>query len=191
MIASLVGKVQEAFDGQIVLEVGDIGYAIHVPRTISSSAKIGTKLTLYTSMVVREESISLYGFTSGRDKTLFEHLLSVSGVGPKLAVGIMSDLSVEQISHAVQMEDDGAFRSVSGIGSKTAKLIILSLAGKLPANNPAVAIGSTGNTLTALTSLGWSEREAKEALASLSSEELSDSERLKKALRQLNRTNRQ
>jgi Holliday junction DNA helicase RuvA len=121
-------------------------------------------------MVVREDSLTLFGFGTRDELDVFDLLIGVTGVGPKSALGVLSALSPEQVAEAVQRDDDAVFRKVSGIGPKTAKLITVSLAGKLVAPTTrarpvaVVAGGAAESVLAALTGLGWSERVAAEAV---------------------------
>jgi Holliday junction DNA helicase RuvA len=180
VIASLTGTVLELKVGQITLVVNGVGYLIHTTPATSAGVAIGDSLTLRTALVVREDSLSLYGFLEQREQEIFELLLSVSGVGPKSALAVMSQMSVSEIASAVASDDDGAFKAVTGIGNKTAKLIALSLAGKFAGG--AEPKPSSGNTLAALIALGWSEKQARAALAAIGESGLSDSQLLKRAL---------
>ena len=137
---------------------------------------------MHTNLIVREDALSLYGFESREELTVFTQLISVTGVGPKSALGVLSSLTVPQIAQAVADDDDAPFRRVSGIGPKTAKLIVVQLAGKLavvPAAAPA-AVAAHGQVplqvTQALVGLGWTERTAAEAVASVA-EGASESDR--------------
>lgn len=168
MISSLRGTVLSTAADSVVIEVGGVGFAVAVPGDVAHTARLGHELRLNTALIVREDALSLYGFVDPGELEVFGHLLSVTGVGPKSALGVLSHLSVDQIAAAVAADDDAPFRRVSGIGPKTAKLIVLQLAGKLqaPVTAPAAAgipdeIGS--QLVAALIGLGWSERVAAEA----------------------------
>lgn len=157
MIASLRGTVQTRTTGSVVLDVQGVGYLVSVPRLISSSVEPGQDLFLLTTQIVREDSSQLFGFESTEQQGLFDLLRSVSGVGPKTALMILSTLSPAEISLAVTSDDSKPFEAVSGVGVKTAKLINVTLAGKLKSTS------KTGNSqdtdlLSALQSLGWNER---------------------------------
>jgi holliday junction DNA helicase RuvA len=172
MISSLHGRVAHVESDAVVVEVGGVGLSVAVPADLARTAHVGDDLRLHTSLIVREDALSLYGFTSREELTVFGTLLGVSGVGPKSALGVLSALSVAQIADAVAAEDDAPFRRVSGIGPKTAKLIVVQLAGKLavattPGAPSTPAGGSapvTGQVTQALMGLGWPERVAAEAL---------------------------
>lgn len=170
MISSVRGLVLSAVGSTVVIEVGGVGLAVQVTPAIALSVRVDTETRLMTTLIVREDSLTLYGFPSAEELTVFELLVGVTGVGPKSALGVLSVLTPNQIAHAVAGEDDGAFRKVSGIGPKTAKLIVLSLAGKLAvaaASTPSRQVGATSvaaSVQAALIGLGWSERIAVEAV---------------------------
>lgn len=170
MISSLHGVVLHTTPDQVVLDVGGVGFAIAVPGDVAHTATVGEKLHLHTSLIVREDSLSLFGFADREELEIFGLLISVTGVGPKSALGVLSHLTVDQIADAVSAEDDAPFRRVSGIGPKTAKLIVLQLAGKVHARPSAPGAASAPTDVAtqvtaALVGLGWSERVALEAAA--------------------------
>ncbi|WP_314647530.1 Holliday junction branch migration protein RuvA [uncultured Microbacterium sp.] len=170
MISSLHGVVLHATADQVVLEVGGVGFSVAVPSDVAHTATIGSQLRLHTNLVVREDALSLYGFAERDELEIFGLLISVTGVGPKSALGVLSHLTVDQIAEAVTAEDDAPFRRVSGIGPKTAKLIVVQLAGKVHATAPAATTPTAAATVVdqvaaALVGLGWSEKVAAEAAA--------------------------
>ncbi|WP_454113185.1 Holliday junction branch migration protein RuvA [Microbacterium maritypicum] len=182
MISSLHGVVLHATSDQVVIDVGGVGFAVAVPADVAHTAVVGEKLLLHTSLIVREDSLSLFGFADRGELEIFGLLISVTGVGPKSALGVLSHLTADQIAEAVTAEDDAPFRRVSGIGPKTAKLIVLQLAGKVQAfaapSKPA-AVGGTDvvtQVAAALVGLGWSEKVAAEAAAQTAAE-ATDAER--------------
>ncbi|WP_146794953.1 Holliday junction branch migration protein RuvA [Agrococcus baldri] len=167
MISSLDGTVLSARGQRLVVGVGGIGYAVAVTPPCSLGARIGARIALHTHLVVREDELSLYGFETEAELDAFELLIAVSGVGPKSALGVLAHLTPDELSRAVDGQDEKAFKAVSGIGPKTAKLLILQLSGKLAA--PAAAATAKGSdaradVLTALTGLGWAERTASDAI---------------------------
>ena len=170
MISSLRGRVLTAAGNSVVIEVGGVGFHVNTTPALALASRLGEEITVHTSLIVREDALTLFGFASRDELDVFELLIGVTGVGPKSALGVLSALSPEQVAAAVQGDDDAVFRKVSGIGPKTAKLITLSLAGKLVATTtrPAPATVATGgvaeSVLAALTGLGWSERVAAEAV---------------------------
>ncbi len=170
MISSLRGTVLHASADSVVIEVGGVGFSVAVPQDVARTAHRGDTLALNTHLVVREDALSLFGFAEREELELFTVLIGVTGVGPKSALGVLSTLTVEQIAVAVANEDDAPFRKVSGIGPKTAKLIVVQLAGKIAPPAPSAA-GSTAiapdvlaQVTTALTGLGWAERVAVDAV---------------------------
>lgn len=170
MISSLRGTVLSAAGSAVVIEVGGVGYAVQVTPGHALSLRTGAEATLLTSLVVREDSLSLFGFPGPDELHVFELLCGVTGVGPKSAMGVLATLDPSAIAAAVAAEDDAVFRRVSGIGPKTAKLIVLQLAGKVVVTTPpaaraaAPAAGVSSSVLAALVGLGWSERAAAQAV---------------------------
>ena len=178
MISSLRGTVLSASGGTAVVEVGGVGFALQLTPDHVLSLRVGEETFLHTSLIVREDALQLFGFADREQLEVFELLNGVSGVGPKSAIGVLSVLSPDDIAAAVAADDDAPFRKVSGIGPKTAKLIVVSLAGKLTAvRRPAPAVkasrapSSVGDSvLVALVGLGWPERVAAEAVAEVTAE---------------------
>jgi Holliday junction DNA helicase RuvA len=174
VISSLRGTVLAVSGGTAVIEVGGVGLAVQLTQDHALSLRVGERAFVLTSLIVREESLSLFGFVDKEQLEVFDLLMGVSGVGPKSAMGVLSVLSADQIATAVAADDDAVFRKVSGIGPKTAKLIVVSLAGKLvpprPARAGAGAQSAPPSTLSesvlvALVGLGWPERVAAEAVS--------------------------
>ncbi|SEB75316.1 Holliday junction branch migration protein RuvA [Microbacterium hydrocarbonoxydans] len=176
MISSLHGAVLHSTADQVVIDVGGVGFSVAVPADVAHTATVGEKLLLHTSLIVREDALSLYGFMDRSELEIFGLLISVTGVGPKSALGVLSHLTVDQIAEAVTAEDDAPFRRVSGIGPKTAKLIVLQLAGKVhPVGAPSKQAASgpvdvVDQVTAALVGLGWSEKVAAEAAAQTAAE---------------------
>lgn len=173
MISSLHGTAAHVADDSLVIVVGGVGFSIAVTAQLARTVHVGDDVHLHTNLIVREDALSLYGFEAREELTVFTQLISVTGVGPKSALGVLSSLTVPQIAQAVADDDDAPFRRVSGIGPKTAKLIVVQLAGKLqvaPAAAPA-AVSPHGQVpvqvTQALVGLGWTERTAAEAVASV------------------------
>jgi Holliday junction DNA helicase RuvA len=178
MISSVRGTVLGVAGTTAVIEVGGVGLAVHVTPQQGLALRTGAEARLHTALIVREDDLSLYGFADTEELAVFDLLRGVTGVGPKSALGVLAVMTPADISQAVAVEDDGAFRKVSGIGPKTAKLIVVSLAGKLSIVSAASArAGAAGSNATAkqsvivaLVGLGWAERTAilavDEALAS-------------------------
>jgi Holliday junction DNA helicase RuvA len=170
MISSLRGTVLSALGTTVVMEIGGIGLSVHVTPVHALSLRVGTQASIRTTLIVREDDLSLYGFAEADELSVFDLLRGVTGVGPKSAMGVLAALSPDEIVRAVSSEDDAVFRKVSGIGPKTAKLIVLSLAGKLSditllraATAPRRSSVSE-NVTVALVGLGWPERVAIQAV---------------------------
>lgn len=182
MISSIRGRVVHTDADSVVVEVGGVGLSVAVPPDVARTAHLGDELHLHTTLIVREDALSLFGFETHDELSAFSLLLGVTGVGPKSALGVLSTLSVDQIADAVAADDDAPFRRVSGIGPKTAKLIVVQLAGKLAPSRPAPVRGADaaaavpGQVTQALVGLGWSERTAAEAVASVA-DDASDADR--------------
>lgn len=178
MIASIRGEVLVVGAGWAVIEVGGVGMRAEVPaRTRGLHA--GAQVFLHTQLVVREDSMTLFGFSTPEELEVFGILLGVSGVGPRSALGVLSELSPVEVARAAAAEDEKPFRKVSGIGPKTAKLIAVQLAGKLqgfthasgPGEGAEAAGGASGGGVRAastveqgLLGLGYSEAQAKAAV---------------------------
>jgi Holliday junction DNA helicase RuvA len=177
MISSVRGAVLSAGGGLAVIEVGGVGLAVQVTPQQALALRIGDEARLHTALVVREDDLSLFGFATPEELVVFDLLRSVSGVGPKSALGVLATLTPEQVARAVADEDDAPFRKVSGIGPKTAKLIAVSLAGKLAPVAAAAAVpsGAAGSVISsavvgALVGLGWNERVAAQAVEEAAAE---------------------
>lgn len=179
MIASLRGTVQACTGATLVLEVAGIGYRLAVTPQHAASLTVGGDAFVHTAMIVRDDELVLCGFESAVALEVFDLLRSVSGVGPKSALGVLAQLTPAQVAAAVAAEDDAAFRRVSGIGPKTAKLIVIALQGRLaelgldaaavgdPPSATTAAARARDETVTALVGLGFPERRAEEAVDEL------------------------
>lgn len=178
MISSLRGTVLSASGGTAVIEVGGVGLAVQLTPDHVLSLRVGDQAFVHTSLIVREDALQLFGFADLDQLQVFELLNGVSGVGPKSAIGVLAVLSPDQVADAVAADDDAPFRKVSGIGPKTAKLIVVSLTGKLAARRaPARAVAAKGapsavpdSVIVALVGLGWPEKIAAEAVSDVVAE---------------------
>lgn len=168
MIASVRGTVLAVAGTTSIIEIGGVGLEVTLTPQHALSLRIGSEARLSTTLVVREDELTLYGFESQDARGVFDLLRSVGGVGPKSAMGVLATLNPDEVAQAVASDDDAAFRKVSGIGPKTAKLIVLSLTGKIAAVAPkaaqSVAPSISENVMVALIGLGWSERIAAQAV---------------------------
>ena len=168
MIASLRGQVQDIGSDNVVIEVGGVGLRVYVPLPMRDSLRPGESIFLHTFLVVREESLSLYGFKTKETREYFNLLLGVNGVGPRLALSVLSTLTPEAIQRAVFHEQAEVFTRVPGVGKRTAQKILLHLQGRLPEEpglEPMATMSDVDSeVLNALTTLGYSVVEAQAAL---------------------------
>ena len=173
MIASLRGLVTSITGADVVVEVNGLGYLVTVPDRSAHRMIAGEETLLHTSLVVREDHVALYGFESPEELSLFALLRSVTGVGPRMALAILGHMTPAAIHDAVISENDAAFRAVSGVGPKTAKLIVLSLQGAFDSSSPRPQStprdpsteALSASVVEALVGLGWSEKVAKDGVA--------------------------
>ncbi|MBN2690236.1 MAG: Holliday junction branch migration protein RuvA [Burkholderiaceae bacterium] len=172
MIGRLHGILLDKSPPQILLDVGGVGFEVDVPMsTLYVLPAVGQTVTLLIHTVIREDAHLLYGFATAGERATFRELLKISGIGPRIALAVLSGLSVAEIAQAVTQQDTARFTRVPGIGKKTAERLLLELKGKLGADlgggAAAGAAGSTSDVLQALVSLGYSEREAAAAVKTL------------------------
>ena len=170
MISTLSGTIRSLSQDKLVIEVGGVGLSVLINPPTSVGLTLGAQTTLYTSLVVREDSLTLFGFLSEEVRNLFELVQTVSGVGPKVALSIMGALTPEDLARAISQEDTSAIERVPGIGKKGAQRMILELKGKLSD----LSMGATykghqppwrEQLLSALVSLGFSPKESDSAIS--------------------------
>lgn len=200
MIASVRGPVRHVGLDHLVVEVGGVGLLVHTTPATASESRTGAEVTLETTLVVREESLTLYGF-AGRDaKALFEQVQTVSGVGPRLALAMLSVHAPEAVRVAIATGDLAALTKVPGIGRKSAERLVLELKDKIgaagvdPAASPVAPTAGDDAVATqvraALEGLGWSAKQAADAVRSVTSADGAPREVaavLRAALRELGR----
>ena len=171
MIDMVSGHVASMDKTSVVVMVGGIGLRVNVPKTVFDAVEgPGHPITLFTHLAVREDALSLYGFMTEEERNLFETLLRVSGVGPKLAVSILSTLSLDHLRMAVGRDEPEVLTRVPGIGKKTAEKIVFELKGKIGIGFlPGISVLSDTDSevIAALTSLGYSIVEAQSAIQSI------------------------
>ena len=171
MIATIRGEISQVEDNAIVVEVGGVGVRVFVPAPLRGQVKAGEALFLFTHLVVREDALILYGFESQADRELFNILLGVDGVGPKVALSVLSTLSLDAVQRAVFAEEPDIFSRVPGVGKKSAQKIALHLKDKLKPTDSLAKIAAMSDTdsevIAALTALGYSVVEAQAALQAL------------------------
>ena len=197
MIGMLRGKVWEIQAERLVMDVQGVGYLLSVPYGLLAKSCPGQELVVYTHVVMREDDISLYGFSSLEEKQLFLEMLSVSGIGPKAAISLLSTFGAVQIESAIISENLNLLTKVPGIGKKTAQRLILELKEKLKGHG-SLPMGGEGlssqasshlmhsEALETLLALGFGLEEARQALGrQIEGGELTTEEQVKKALRML------
>lgn len=198
MIASLAGTVSSAGLDHVVVEVGGVGLLVHTTPAAASAARTGTGVRLSTSLVVREDSLTLFGFDTAAERDLFELVQTVSGVGPRLALAMLAVHAPDPLRAAIAGNDVTALTKVPGIGKKGAERIVLELKDKVgavagPAGDVPSAAVSPGQdqdqVVEALVGLGWNVKQAGDAVAAVTAEEdgLDVAETLRAALRRLGR----
>ena len=170
MIAQLTGTVRHLTTEKVILEVGGVGYAISITPRTSSQITMGSVLTLSTTLVVREDSLTLFGFLDSHDRDVYETLQTVTGIGPKVALAITGALTPDDLARAIASEDIASIEKVPGIGRKGAQRLILELKGKLvtDVSAPKVTTHSAvrDQLLAALTGLGFTAKESDIAINS-------------------------
>jgi Holliday junction DNA helicase RuvA len=171
MIATVRGEITQIEDNAIVLEVGGVGLRVFVPAPLRGRMKAGEPAFLFSHLAVREDALTLYGFESRAERDLFHLLLGVDGVGPRLALSVLSTLSPEAVQRAVFTDEPEALSRVPGIGKKTAQKIALHLRDKLKPGEALQSVAALsdvdGEVLAALTALGYSVVEAQAAIQAL------------------------
>ena len=173
MIGRLTGTLLEKNPPQILLDVQGVGYEVDVPRsTVYNLPDLGARVTLYTHLVVREDAHLLYGFLTENERRAFRLLTRISGIGAKMALAVLSGLSVAELAQAVTMQESGRLTKIPGIGKKTAERILLEMKDKLGADLTSAvgvhrAAPASADVLHALLALGYSDKEAVAAVKEL------------------------
>ncbi len=190
MIATLEGTLEYCGIDAAVIKVGGVGVQVYLPgSTLIQLGALGDKISLYTHLYVKEDNISLYGFTSTEEVALFKNLISISGIGPKVALALLSKLSAEQLATAIISGNVDLIQQVPGIGKKMANRLVVELRDKLEREWKEAALPlapKDSDAIAALTSLGYSLREVIQVVSSIpNSSELSLEEKVKLALQQL------
>jgi Holliday junction DNA helicase RuvA len=187
MIATLHGRVIGRDAKSVVVEVNGVGFLVHLCASdLEQCAEVGKELTLFTHLQVREDGMTLYGFLAEESRDLFELLQTVSGIGPRAALALLSAFAPEALQTAIVQEDIGALTRVPGIGPKTARSLVFHLHDKIQKApvGPSLAALAQADTevIAALTSLGYSVMEAQRAVQSLPREPMPLEERVRLAL---------
>ena len=187
MIATLRGEIAQIEENALIVEVGGVGLRVFVPAPLRGRMRAGEALLLYTHLVVREDALTLYGFESQSERELFNILLGVDGIGPKVALSVLSTMTLDAIQRAVFADEPEVLSRVPGVGKKTAQKMALHLKDKLrPMDTLATMATMTdrdSEVLAALTALGYSVVEAQAAIQSLPQDAPEDTgERLRMTL---------
>lgn len=171
MISSLLGELQQKEDNALVVAVGGVGLRVTVPKGLAERLNVGEKVFLHTHLIVRENDLSLYGFESAEDRKLFTTLLGVDGVGPKVALSVLSTLTIDAIQRAIFSEEPELLSRVPGVGKKTAQKMALYLKDRLKPADALARVAAMSDVdseiLAALTALGYSVVEAQSAIQSI------------------------
>ena len=191
MIGKLSGTLSEKNPPQVMVDCHGVGYEVDVPMsTFYNLPAVGEKVSLLTHFVVREDAQILYGFGSPEERTAFRQLIKISGVGPRMALGVLSGMSVSELAQAITLQEAGRLVKIPGIGKKTAERLLLELKGKMgadlgPSSAP-VGDSTQNDILQALVALGYSDKEAALSLKALPAD-VGVSEGIKFALKALAR----
>ncbi|HHM5696575.1 TPA: Holliday junction branch migration protein RuvA [Pseudomonas aeruginosa] len=198
MIGRLRGTLAEKQPPHLILDVNGVGYEVEVPMTtLYRLPSVGEPVTLHTHLVVREDAHLLYGFAEKRERELFRELIRLNGVGPKLALALMSGLEVDELVRCVQAQDTSTLVKIPGVGKKTAERLLVELKDRFKAweNMPTIAplvmepCGSAtvssaeADAVSALIALGFKPQEASRAVAAVPGEDLSSEEMIRQALK--------
>jgi Holliday junction DNA helicase RuvA len=171
MIATLRGEISQIEENALIVEVGGVGMRVFVPAPMRTNAKAGEVMFMFTHLVVREDALTLYGFESQADRDLFNILLGVDGVGPKVALSVLSTMTIDSIQRAIFADEADLLSKVPGVGKKTAQKMALHLKDKLKPTDALAKLAAMADydseVLAALTALGYSVVEAQAAIQSL------------------------
>jgi Holliday junction DNA helicase RuvA len=189
MIASLRGEITQIEDNALIVETGGVGLRVFVPKVLREQAHVGETVLLFTHLVVREDAWNLYGFETPSDRELFTTLLGVDGVGPRIALAVLSSLNLDTVQRAVFADEPDLLSTVPGVGKKTAQKMVLYLHDRLKPltglEKVAAMSEADAEVLAALTALGYSVVEAQTAIQSIPKDAPDDvEERLRQALQQ-------
>jgi Holliday junction DNA helicase RuvA len=192
MIATLRGEITQIEENALIIEVGGVGLRVLAPAPLRGRMKVGDAIFLYTHLIVRETELSLYGFESQADRDLFNLLIGVDGVGPKVALSVLSTMNIETVQRAIFGDEPELLSRVPGVGKKTAQKIGLYLKDRLKPIDTLASVAAMSDAdsevLAALTALGYSVVEAQSAVQSLPKDAPDDvEERLRLALQNFQR----
>ena len=197
MIGCLIGEVFALEAPTVLLNVNGVGYEIDTPLSTFCQLQKGQKVTLWTHLVVREDAQQLYGFSDAQEKTIFRTLLKVNGVGPKMALGILSTLSVELLVHTIEHDDINTLVKVPGVGKKTAERLMIELSDRFKtlaqgtstvATMPQIQFAANSPVAeaeAALQSLGYKPLEAQKAVAAVKADYTESADIIRAALKSM------
>jgi len=191
MIAQLNGKLIEKNPTELVIDCGGVGYDVKISLNTYTTIGSTEAIRVYTKLIVREDAQILYGFASKEEREMFNYLISVSGIGPNIAMVMLSSMVPEEIAYAIQTEDVVTIQGIKGIGAKTAQRVILDLKGKVMKiaggieNSGALNNTNRFDALTALVSLGFDKKAAEKAIDKVDSGDLAVEILIKEALKVL------
>ncbi len=172
MISHIYGEIAHRGEGFVVIDVGGMGYEVNVTKPTMQELAGKEKVKLYTYLHVREDALNLYGFTSASELEIFKLLISVTRIGPQIALNILSQIRIEELAFAIIHEDERVLTRISGIGTKNAKRLILELRDKMKKKMEGFVFTGTSNinhdAVYALVSLGFGQRQAQEAVETAS-----------------------
>jgi Holliday junction DNA helicase RuvA len=166
LIARLRGVVEDRGPDWLLVDVGGVGFTAFCPTGTIVGAKVGEEITLHTHLAVREDDMTLYGFATTHEQRLFQILTSVSGVGPKVGLALLSVMDADELSYAIASGNAASLARAQGVGQKLASRVVLELRGKLTAEAPAAVPGvESEDVVAALMALGYSQAEAADAVS--------------------------
>jgi len=190
MISFLRGKIINKGDGYIILEVANVGYQVFITPIMFAEIDIGQEIEMYTHQYVREDALDLFGFGSMDELELFRLLISISGIGPRSAIGVLSIAKTEDIKQSIASGDASLLTKVSGIGRKTAERVVLELKEKIGAINSGSGekgLGTIANSdeIDALIALGYSASQARQALSEIDPKIKDSGDKIRAAFKKL------
>jgi Holliday junction DNA helicase RuvA len=189
MIAALTGRLEARTPDSVIINVGGVSFLVHAPAsTVQDCGEIGQTIVLHTHLYVREDALNLYGFSQAAQRDFFERLLSVSGIGPKVGLALLSALPLADLETAIAQGNIDVLTRIPGVGKKTSARLVLELKGKLDLSQTASGRAATSpadaDVLAALTTLGFPLAAAQEALQNLPADpKLTTADKIRLALR--------
>lgn len=186
MLSHLTGKIIHKDASYFVIDVNGVGYKVYTTGNMLGKMKSNEMSSLWIHNAIRETANDLYGFLTREELEFFELLITISGIGPKTALGILNVANIETLKQAVRSGNSGHLTKISGIGKKNAEKIVIELSGKLGTSDESgLNIKDEGDAIEALTALGYSQKEARDALREIPNDIVGTGERVKKALKHL------